>query len=90
MLQNNRKAQTYKKKEEELKRTKKINETMKSLMKNKNNKSLKEHSMQSSAVVANPNQIDDHVMHCVKKILGEIDQEKTLQKYQNKIKQLED
>ena len=63
---------------------------MKSLMKNKNNKSLKEHSMQSSAVVANPNQIDDHVMHCVKKILGEIDQEKTLQKYQNKIKQLED
>lgn len=34
--------------------------------------------------------IDDHVVSCVQKMLVEIDQQKSLQKYENKIKELED
>ena len=35
-------------------------------------------------------QIDDHVVQCIEKIMGEIDQEKILQKYQKKIKEREE
>ncbi len=42
VLENNRKAQSFKKKEEELKKAKKINDTLKNLIKPKTNRSAKD------------------------------------------------
>ena len=80
-LESKKKVQTYKKKEEELKKAKKVNETLKNLWKPKN-------KAKEQPQTPTEKQIDDNVMSCVKKILFEIEQEKVLLKYETRIKEL--
>ena len=48
VLENKRKVQSFKKKEEELKRAKRVNETLKNLIKPKTARSSKEHPLHTS------------------------------------------
>lgn len=103
MMENARKNQSYKKKEEELHRAKRINETLKNLVKPSSNNMRKasDHrtheqsfDMQSSKVsrlsqgAVTEKSCEEHILRCIRKIITQIDQDKVITKYELKIKSL--